>query len=279
MVDDQWYALGEVTAGSVWAAVAEHPGADSLDRTHCNDRTSVGFLLSPDRNLSRGCFLTKASASSHAPLGTVVAIPKGIPFSVRSRGLPPRRMLHCRLPDRASASQHPLVLRAYLDLRNDALIRSLKRLADEVTEPGFAANLIVEGLGLVIAGELDRAVSDASRTHHQGGLAPWQVRRIDEYIRGGNWNCSVSDIAALCGISPGHAMRAFRQSTGRSIAAHLVALRIDHACTLLRQNRLLISEVAAELRFASPSAFSTAFRRVIGNTPRGFRQRHCSSGR
>ena len=58
-----------------------------------------------------------------------------------------------------------------------------------------------------------------------------------------------------------------------SIAAHAAALRIEHARDLLNGDRQSVSEIAATLRFATPSAFSAAFRRATGETPNGFRQR------
>lgn len=272
MVENHWIIVGEVEAGGVWAAVAEHPSVDRLDRLHCDSRTSLGLWLSSYRNPSQGCFLTNDWHAGHVQLGSVVAVPAGVPFHVQAEAAPARRMLHCRLPERVSLEAGPVSLDACFDMHNGVIANSLSRLAQEVMAPGFGTKAIVEGLGLVISGELERAFADRTPRKAKGGLAPWQLRRMDDYLRAGHWNSSVSDLAHLCGISPGHAMRAFRQSTGRSIAAHIAALRVDRACELLAQDELSVAQIAADLRFARPSGFAAAFRRSMGMSPHLYRQ-------
>ncbi|EQB01953.1 hypothetical protein L288_17175 [Sphingobium quisquiliarum P25] len=277
MIESHWRVLGEMAAGDVWAAVADHPGVERIDRTHRGDRTSLGLSLSPHGNRSRGRFLISDWHGGDRPLGSVVAIPAGLPFHVQADASPARRMLHCRLPRRLTLLSERLALDSCLNLRNDIIATSLSRLAREVIDPGFGSSAIVEGLGLLIGGELERHLMGRRRSPRRGGLAPWQLRRIDDYLHAGNWDSSVSELADLCGISPGHAMRAFRQSTGRSIAAHIASLRMEQARLLLIHDMLPVSQVAAILGFASSSAFTAAFRRVTGLTPNDLRQQHRAS--
>jgi AraC family transcriptional regulator len=185
-------------------------------------------------------------------------------------------MVHCQLP--AAPSRDPerpaAQLAACLDLRNAAISASLARLAREVGERGFASEVIVEGLGMFIAGELARHLDEvATRTPRRcGGLAPWQLKRIDEHLNAGNWGCSISELAGQCGISAGHVMRAFRQSTGRTLAGHIAEARIERARDLLSGDELSIGEISRDLQFAHPSSFAAAFRRSTGMTPRQYRQ-------
>jgi len=273
----QWQVLGEITAGDMWVAVAEHPGVDHIDRTHCDSRTTLGFWMSPQPNSSRGRFLTKEWHCGDVPLGSIVTVPAGFPLRVRSEAMPARRMLHCRLPSRVSFELEPSLLNGCTDFHNDAIFSSLAQLAREAISPGFCSNALVEGLGLVIGAELGRAMSlRQPHRHRKGGLSPWQLRRIDDYLQSGQWNSSISEIAELCGISAGHAARAFRQSTGRSIATHIAMLRIERACTLLTDSSHSIRDIAASLRFANASAFAAAFRRVLGMNPNSYRQQRRS---
>jgi AraC family transcriptional regulator len=269
-----WRVVGETEAGGVWAAVAEHPPVDVLDRTHIDPQTTLGLWLSPRPNGSLGRFLSPAIVNGHSPLGRIVVVPGDLPLHVRETAAPGRRMLHCRLPARLAL---PIPLKAALleqclNLRNPSVAASLSRLAYEVTEPGFANAAMIESLGLQVAAELARDFAGACK-QAKGGLASWQMRRIDEYIQSGHWNCSVSDLAALCGISPSHAMRAFRQSSARTLTAHIALLRINRARDLLASEDSEIAEVSAILRFASPSSFSAAFRRMTGETPKHYRSR------
>lgn len=273
MTAQQWRTLGEVEAGDVWAAVLDHPSIETLDRIHCPSHTTLGLLMYPRTNMSRGSFLTSEWRKGVSPLGTVVAIPGGVSLRVQSEAMPERRMLHCRLPDCGLLEADPERLDTCVDLRNDAVSSGLLRMAREAMTPGLGSRAIVEGLGLVIAGELERSFAEKQADVHKGGLAPWQLRRIGEFVRSGNWNGSVSDIAGLCGLSAGHVMRAFRQSTGRSIASYIASMRIDRACALLDEDIRSITEIAADLGFANTSGFSAAFRRSVGMSPRLYRQR------
>lgn len=274
MSSASWRVIGETEAGGVWAAVAEHPPVEALDRTHIDPRTTLGLWLSPQPNDSHGRFLAAGWGHGHARMGRIVVVPGEVPLHVRSDAAPARRMLHCRLPARVALPlpRESQLLGQCLDLRNPSVATSLARLAREVTEPGFASAAMIEGLGLQVAAELARDLA-GSRMPAGGGLAPWQLRRIDDYILAGHWDCTVSELASLCGISSSHAMRAFRQSRGRSLANHIALLRIERARDLLARESHDISEVAATLRFASASSFSAAFRRLTGETPTSFRQR------
>jgi len=274
--NSEWQIVRHIQAGDVWAAVAEHPSVEGLDRTHSAHRTTLGLWMSSEPNNSRGSFLTSEWHYGDAPLGAVVAVPAGFPLRVQSEEMPARRMLHCRLPERVALQTDPAMLSGCIDMRNSVVASCLRRIAQETLTPGFGSQAIVEGLGLVIAGELEREMGSKSARLRKGGLAPWQLRRIDDHLRAGNWDSGVSDVARLCGVSAGHAMRAFRQSTGQSIAAHMAAMRIERACTLLARDDLPIGQIAAELRFASASAFAAAFRRTFGMSPNAYRQRRRS---
>lgn len=273
MTTKRWRVLGEVEAGDVWAAVAEHPRIQKVDWTHCGTHMSMGLVLSPNISQPLGRFLTDEWRGGHAPLGSIVAVPAGVPFHVRAGESPVRRILHCRLPDRESLKADNVPLRACLNLQDNVLAQSLKRLAHEAIVPGFGTSAIVEGLGLLISGEMERLFGARVARQGKGGLAPWQLRRIDEYLRAGHWNSSLSDLAQLCGISTGHLMRAFRQSTGQSVGSYIATLRSDHACVMLADDSLSIAEIAIALRFADASAFAAAFKRSVGVSPSRYRQR------
>lgn len=276
MQKSEWQILSDIQAGGVWAAVAEHPRVERLDRTHSSPRTTLGLWMSSGPNNSRGSFLTNEWRCGDIPLGALVAVPAGFTLRVQSEEMPQRRMLHCQLPESVVLQTDPVMLSGCMDMHNSVMASCLRRIAQETLSPGFGSQTIVEGLGLVIAGELERAMGSRSPRIRKGGLTPWQLRRIDDHLRAGNWDSGIGDIARLCGVSTGHAMRAFRQSTGQSIAAHMTAMRIERACTLLAREDLPIGQIAMELRFASASAFAAAFRRTLGMSPNGYRQRRRS---
>src|SRR3546814_10190950 len=100
-----------------------------------------------------------------------------------------------------------------------------------------------------------------------GGLAVWQLRRIDERIAGDPLPPSLNELAQLCGISPRHLTRAFRASRGCSIGEHLAAHRIEQSRQMLAAGSG-VKAVAYTLGFTAPSNFAAAFRRATGESPR-----------
>lgn len=82
---------------------------------------------------------------------------------------------------------------------------------------------------------------------------------------------SLADMAALAGISPAHFSRAFRQETGLSPYAWLLAERIAAAMRLLAETDLPMAQVARAVGFGTAAHFSTRFRRATGASPQQWR--------
>lgn len=285
-----WSIVGQMRVSGAEVLLADHPATDGIDRTFVRDRMQLCFLVAPQRNPTRGWFPGTGSGARPHPLGNIVFVPAHRPIHVQAEAVPLRRLLTCTLPSRQdfdalAASDR---LEHCLDLRSDLMQGALSRLAVELMAPSFASAVIVEGLCLYLVGELAAILAGetggrgapavrampAHVDRRAGGLAPWQLRRIEEHLMAGNWDSRLTDLAALCGISSRHIMRAFRQSTGSSLTQYIAAARVDRARALLKNENLTIAEVGRELRFATPSSFTTAFRRQFGMTPRTYRQFH-----
>ncbi len=118
------------------------------------------------------------------------------------------------------------------------------------------------------------ARTSLARNTHKG-LAPGQLKRAcdamsDLHAR----DVSLSTLALASGCSPTHFSRAFKASTGLSPFEWLLRRRIDRAKTLLLQQGRSLSDVALDVGFAAQPQFTTAFRRVTGQTPGRWRKFH-----
>jgi AraC family transcriptional regulator len=71
--------------------------------------------------------------------------------------------------------------------------------------------------------------------------------------------------------------RGFRASRGCSIGDHVTQTRLEHAKRQLASDQS-VKAIAYSLGFSSPSSFSYAFRKLIGESPRQFRQRVLRAG-
>jgi len=81
----------------------------------------------------------------------------------------------------------------------------------------------------------------------------------------------VADIAGAAGLSPSRLHALFRSATGMSPMRYLAAERVRRAAFLLETTDFSVARVAQEVGYSVQSAFSRAFRRETGCTPRHHR--------
>ncbi|CAN7168186.1 helix-turn-helix transcriptional regulator [Phenylobacterium sp. LjRoot225] len=282
-------AIGEHYVPALWADVRrmDTPALTAIVVDFERDFPIAGSWLSDDVHFFDMALSARPAASrgffadvSNEPrnYGKVFVVPAG--YRLHGEGPVCRqRSLYLFLrPNRLFPDEQQLgedltpVLRECLNLKSDAVRETLGRIAREVHEPGFASELLVEGLGLTALAETARALRNA-RDHGagRGGLPPWRRKLIEERVRCGDSPPTIAELAKLCGLSRRQLMRAFREETGRTVGAFVQDLTLERAKTLLRETERPIGVVAAEVGFANAAAFATAFRRATGQTPRSFR--------
>jgi AraC family transcriptional regulator len=108
----------------------------------------------------------------------------------------------------------------------------------------------------------------------RGGLAPKALLRAIERLRSdSDADVSLAALASEAGLSRFHFCRAFKESTGLTPHAWLRQHRLEQAMNMLRDTDVSIVSVAAELGYASQTAFAAAFRKLTGETPSDWRRR------
>lgn len=100
--------------------------------------------------------------------------------------------------------------------------------------------------------------------------APWQVRRVEEYIEA-NWDrpIYVKDVAAITGLSARSIFRTFQQRRGYSPLAFAKQVRLQHARDMLNLAEVTttVTEVAFACGFSDLGHFSKDYRRAFGESP------------
>jgi AraC family transcriptional regulator len=233
------------------------------------------------RSLGPVSYSANTGASRFMGFGDIFLVPAGVPLRYRGLGGPYRHVT-CRFDGLTFEHLAGLnggwpdgLLDACRDIRAPQVNAALLRLAQETLAPSFASDILVESIASVLAVDLARhfrrETSDPPRA--KGGLAPWQLRRIEQHANESpDTSLSIERLATLCGISSGHLMRAFRQTTGQTVHAYVEGVRLAKAQRLLCETNLPLKTIAAELGFSTPSSFSFAFRRATGGTPASFRE-------
>lgn len=82
-------------------------------------------------------------------------------------------------------------------------------------------------------------------------------------------------MAKTTGVCSGHLRRMCRAALGFGPREQLARLRIKHAAWLLSSTQMKVEQVAAEVGYSDAFAFSAAFRRVTGHSPRDERKNSC----
>lgn len=169
----------------------------------------------------------------------------------------------------ASCFQMPVIAHG-----QDEMVRGLARwLFDEVERSAKPQQLLWDTAATALALRLANLGRDAPRRAVPlGGLAPWQLRRLSDYMQEHLANdVSLSQLAQLADLSPSHLCRAFKQSTGLPPHRWQLLRRIDKARDLLACTQLSVTEVAAAVGYDDAGQFATAFRKSVGLTPSQYR--------
>jgi AraC family transcriptional regulator len=140
------------------------------------------------------------------------------------------------------------------------------------TTPQQRSGFIAASAACFIEDVAERAVS-GKRCAPRGGLAPWQLRRVTDYLH--EHLADAGDMAALAGIvglSDGHFSRAFKVSTGVPPHRWLLNARVAKARDLLMQSKLSLAEISLAVGFADQAHFTRTFGSIVGTSPRAWQR-------
>jgi len=228
---------------------------------------------------ARGARLLSDGRRNALPFGEVSYLPKGCQFEARCE--PSEYHVLCLTFESLPAERLfedkdiPASLPPCFDVKAPWVRQGLARLAKEVRNPGFAQDMMVETIALSLVIDLCRhlQIPDKSDEAFNARMAGWRLRRLQERIEAGLAGpLSIVDLAEECGMSSRHLMRTFKNSVGKTLGSYIADARIARAKRELLQDGALIKVVAGNCGFQSVAAFSAAFRKATGLSPRGFRQ-------
>jgi AraC family transcriptional regulator len=156
----------------------------------------------------------------------------------------------------------------FLFLKPPALQATLAKLENILTAPAVD-DLLAESVCLVAALEVFAIQADPVGV----GLSERQMATIEAFV-GAHLaeDISLTQLAALCGLSRFHFSRAFKKTAGISPYAYVTERRIDRAKDLLLQRDLAIEWIAAAVGFPSSSQFRRAFRTRVGCSAQEYRK-------
>lgn len=154
--------------------------------------------------------------------------------------------------------------------------RIAELLKAELRDKPAANELYVDSLITLFGVHLLRNYSGIDRPQSpiRGGLSPHNARRVRDYlVEHLSDKLSIAELAALCGLSPSHFIKAFAQTFGQRPYQYLTNLRLDHAVRLLEEQGMTIAEIAHLSGFSSQSHLTSTLRKHRGLTPAQLRRR------
>jgi AraC-like DNA-binding protein len=224
----------------------------------------------------------KLIQTGHLPRGSMRVHEPGIPMRGIFRGA--YDALHLHVPNEmiaeyagsecGQARTTPLIAdRPIVDPVIERLAHSLIH-AEELG--GAFGQSYADGISLAITAQLFGGNSDRAlpRRPRVSELSKWRLKRAIEYMAANlAESISLADIAAAAGLSRMHFAAQFRAATGVRPHEYLLQRRIERAQQLLSTSRMPLVEIAFDVGFKTQAHFTTVFARLVGETPKVWRQR------
>jgi AraC family transcriptional regulator len=237
----------------------------------------IEMQLSPPK--VSGTYVRGAPASAYADLSEVTFVPQGQPLYCRiTPGL--QRCISCMF-DIGALSQRSAMEWNWpefdpadaLTIRNEYVRLGMRRVAEEVLAPGFAASAQIECLLLFVALELRRHLGNSAEPALSAGrLTTRQLALLRSMVVDGPGEIpSIGVLAAACGMGGRQLAASYRKTTGVTLRSFLASASLDRAKNMLLDRSTLIKQVAFDSGFQSSAAFTAAFRKSTGRTPVEYR--------
>ena len=157
----------------------------------------------------------------------------------------------------------------------DPLIQSIINALKADLEAGCpAGRLYGESLSTALVMHLLKQFSVSQRLplDYRSGLSQRKLRQIIDYIQAYlAEDISLNDLADVAGMSPFYFSRLFKQSMLLTPHQYVIKQRVELAKQLLTQPVYSIAEIGLLCGFAHQSHFSRHFRRLVGVSPKVFR--------
>lgn len=167
-----------------------------------------------------------------------------------------------------------------------ALRPTLQMLADETESSAPGTEVMGRHLTEILFVQIIRALLNPDN-HREGAVPGWlgalgdpqmgAVLRLMHEQAGRRW--TVASLAAAAGMSRTTFAERFKAVVGLSPMDYLLRRRMRSAAQILRTTDRTVASVAAEWGYASESAFSKAFTRVVGYSPAHHRPARPAPGR
>jgi AraC-like DNA-binding protein len=157
----------------------------------------------------------------------------------------------------------------------DGLLSALAQLID-LADRALESDRLTTRAYLARAAALVQSgrIGAPTRETTEAALAPWQIRRLTDYIDAhlAGPICS-GDLTAIAQMSTGHFFRLFKRSYGDPPFAYIARRRIRKAQELMLTTDHRLCEIALSVGLCDQSHLTRVFRKWVGESPSAWRRR------
>ena len=139
----------------------------------------------------------------------------------------------------------------------------------DVTNRITAGDELQPALPVSEARPMESAAPPAERTRSNPAQRVQMV--IDHMQQNIHAPLRIAQLSAIAGVSSSQLHLMFKRVAGSSPIGYFIRLRMQRACELL-QERKLVKETAGALGYKDPFYFSRIFKAVVGASPREYRK-------
>jgi AraC family transcriptional regulator len=153
----------------------------------------------------------------------------------------------------------------------DPRIRSLLTAVNIERASGFpSGQLFLQSIEVALAAVLVQtySLSMKARRRIRGGLSDIGRRNVVDFVRSRiSEDISLTDMAAVTGVSTAHFSHIFKNSMGESPHQFVLQQRVQHAKELLGSLNLRVIDIALACGFKTQQHFARIFRQICGLSP------------
>ncbi|HUB15066.1 MAG TPA: AraC family transcriptional regulator [Acetobacteraceae bacterium] len=145
-------------------------------------------------------------------------------------------------------------------------------------EDRIQARSQVKVAAAMLRGYADAAPVDhkqASAASERPGLAPWQMRKVKEFIDSSlDATIRLRDCASVARLSASYFSHAFKATFGTTVCHYIRRRRVERAQRLMLVSNEPLSQIALACGFADQAHYCRVFRDVVGQSPNAWRRRN-----
>lgn len=162
------------------------------------------------------------------------------------------------------------------NISNEQIHRAMQRISAEIMSPNEYSNTVIDACCRLISAELLLWSERKSRCNEnvRDIIVEKRVAAIENFIYEFGDGCpTLTDVARELNLGVGYVRQFYKNATQRTLFDFIQDVRIARAQALLTEKKIPLKIISHKLGFCTPSAFSVAFRKATGVTPREYRAR------